>query len=161
MSVSKWKYTPACDGKPCPGDCDSCGWEPEEDELISRKAAIDAVIELCKHYTPTKSVKHPHMDFVIEELKWLPSAEPDIPDKNVGDMISKRAVLDILYLDPGIDEIREEMIKNLPSAESEITHCAECIHWKHSAVRKSYCEVFDWVNTAEDFCSFAERRVNE
>ena len=49
----------------------------------------------------------------------------------------------------------------LPSAQPEITHCAECIHWKHSAARKSYCEVFDWMSKAEDFCSFAERRTDE
>lgn len=54
-----------------------------------------------------------------------------------------------------------DLINGLPSAQPEITHCAECLHWKHSAVRKSYCEVFDWVNTADDFCSFAERRKGE
>ena len=48
-------------------------------DLISRQAAIDAIKELCEHYTPTKSVTyHPHMDFVIEELKALPSAQPEI-----------------------------------------------------------------------------------
>ena len=47
-------------------------------DLISRQAAIDAIKELCEHYTPTKRVTHhPHMDFVIEELKALPSAQPD------------------------------------------------------------------------------------
>ena len=54
-----------------------------------------------------------------------------------------------------------ERLKDLPSGQPEITHCAECIHWKHSDVRKSYCEVFDWVNEAEDFCSFAERRTDD
>lgn len=48
------------------------------DRLISLQAAIDAVKELCEHYTPTKSVKHPHMDFVIEELLNLPSAQPEV-----------------------------------------------------------------------------------
>lgn len=48
------------------------------DDLISRQAAIDAMKELCEHYTPTKSVKHPHINFVIEELKHLPSAQPEI-----------------------------------------------------------------------------------
>ena len=57
--------------------------------------------------------------------------------------------------------IDPDAIRELPSAKPEITHCAECIHWKHSAVRKSYCEVFDWTNTAEDFCSFAERRTDD
>lgn len=29
MSVSLYRWTEACDGKPCPGDCDMC--EVEED----------------------------------------------------------------------------------------------------------------------------------
>ena len=45
-------------------------------DLISRQEALDAIIELCKHYTPTKSVDHPHMDFVLETIKGLPSVEP-------------------------------------------------------------------------------------
>lgn len=48
-------------------------------------------------------------------------------------------------------------LNEVPSAQPQITHCAECIHWKHSDVRKNYCEVFDWTNKAKDFCSFAER----
>lgn len=28
MSVSKWRYTEDCDGRPCPGDCDHCSFEP-------------------------------------------------------------------------------------------------------------------------------------
>lgn len=52
----------------------------------------------------------------------------------------------------------QEVINGLPSAQSEITHCAECAHWKHSTARESYCEVFDWMSKAEDFCSFAERK---
>lgn len=50
-----------------------------------------------------------------------------------------------------------EYIDEVPTIEPEITRCAECIHWKHSAVRENYCEVFDWLSKAEDFCSFAER----
>lgn len=45
--------------------------EPCED-AISRQAAIDAVMDLCKHYTPIKSVNHPHIDFVIEALQDIP-----------------------------------------------------------------------------------------
>lgn len=43
------------------------------DDCISRQSAIEAVRDLCEHYTPTKSVNHPHMDFVIEALLDLPS----------------------------------------------------------------------------------------
>lgn len=64
----------------------------------------------------------------------------------------------VALLDP---EDAVSAIENLPSLQPQITHCAECIHWKHSDVRKSYCEVFDWMSKAEDFCSFAERRTDE
>lgn len=52
------------------------------EDAISREAAIEAVIDLCKYYTPTKSVNHPHMDFVIEELQNLPSVTPQQPCEN-------------------------------------------------------------------------------
>lgn len=99
-------------------------------------------------------------------------------DRTTDDCISRQAAIDELmardkelrninwYDKPyaegecrGIDEALA-IVSNLPSAQPEITHCAECIHWKHSAVRKSYCEVFDWMSKAEDFCSFAERRTD-
>ena len=89
----------------------------------------------------------------------------------MNDLISRQAAIDALAdMHCKSDEdgyvwiIRSDAwarIDALPSAQPEITHCAECLHWKHSAVRKSYCEVFDWVNTADDFCSFAERRKGE
>lgn len=59
-----------------------------------------------------------------------------------------------------INTVRK-LVDSLPAVQPQITHCAECIHWKHSDVRKNYCEVFDWMNTAEDFCSFAERKDTE
>ena len=83
------------------------------------------------------------------------------------DLISRQAAIDATWFEPSytdplnvLTEVRDRL-KALPSAQPEITHCVECLHWKHSAVRKSYCEVFDWVNTADDFCSFAERRKGE
>jgi len=51
-------------------------------------------------------------------------------------------------------------VKKGLSAQPHI-NCAECIHWKHSDVRKNYCEVFDWMNRAEDFCSFAEGKQDD
>ena len=51
-----------------------CSGDMQKDDVIYRQAAIDAAKELCLHYTPTKSVKHPHIDFVVEELERLPSA---------------------------------------------------------------------------------------
>jgi len=63
------------------------------------------------------AAEHRQLAEWLKELKTL--RKQDVPNTNDGDMISKRAVLDILYLDPGIDEIREKMIKELPSAQPE------------------------------------------
>ena len=32
MSCSLYRYTTACDGRPCAGDCDLCDFDPEEQE---------------------------------------------------------------------------------------------------------------------------------
>lgn len=81
------------------------------------------------------------------------------------DLISRRAAIDIVVFEcgkwTGLAKEISKQLKKLPSTQPEITHCAECIHWKHSKARKNYCDVFDWVNKAEDFCSFAERRTDE
>lgn len=53
------------------------------------------------------------------------------------------------------------IIEELPSAEPEIIRCKDCVHWKHSSIRPNYCEVWEWCNQADDFCSFAERREEE
>lgn len=41
MSCSLWNWTPACDSRPCPGDCDLCDYEDEtytvEEPTISYK----------------------------------------------------------------------------------------------------------------------------
>lgn len=32
MSVDLWNWKPICDTRPCPGECDLCGYPDEEDE---------------------------------------------------------------------------------------------------------------------------------
>lgn len=52
MSVSKWKYTPACDGDYCVGDCDLCNKEPEaEEKQMSKYIDQDALCEFARHST--------------------------------------------------------------------------------------------------------------
>ena len=48
------------------------------EDAISRQAAIETIMDLCKYYTPTKSVNHPHMDFVIGALQDLPPINPQM-----------------------------------------------------------------------------------
>lgn len=110
--------------------------------------------------------------WVLGKIGELPAAQPETHDKRTEthacDCVERQAAIDAtlkmfnawyggsLKRD---GEIRARF-SALPSAQPQITHCAECIHWKHSDVRKSYCEVFDWMSKAEDFCSFAERRTD-
>lgn len=37
MSGSLWRWTEECDYRPCPGECDFCSFEPEEDEEEEKK----------------------------------------------------------------------------------------------------------------------------
>ena len=145
-------------------------------DVISRQAAIDALWKVLHDYED-KTEKQFQDSTELDVGDWiqhrifvqnmsdidrkviqdLPSAEPDAPDTNVGDMISKSAVLDILYLDPGIDEIREKMIKNLPSVEPEIIYCKDC---RHNGSFDTDCPI-TWNKTKNDYCSFAERMTDE
>lgn len=38
MSVDKWRWTPICDNRPCPGDCDYCGYDDDEPEEPEEEA---------------------------------------------------------------------------------------------------------------------------
>lgn len=54
----------------------------------------------------------------------------------------------------GIDSA--EVLKTVPSAQPEIIRCKNCKHYDGRP-----CGIVDWYNTADDFCSRAERRTDE
>ena len=63
-------------------------------DFISRQAAIDALdgkIEITGR-TNAEAVKG-YVRLVKDRLERLPSAQPDVPDTNVGDCISRQAVV--------------------------------------------------------------------
>lgn len=47
------------------------------DDLISRRAAIEALNEVSEHYTGGGREWHPHVDFMIRAIEDLPSAQPE------------------------------------------------------------------------------------
>lgn len=47
-------------------------------DLISRKAAIDALKEVSEHYTDKGREWHPHVNFMVQAIEELPSAQPEI-----------------------------------------------------------------------------------
>ena len=59
--------------------------------------------------------------------------------------------------------ILKKVMDVLPSDDVvEVVRCKNCVHWKHRNFDdKHYCDVFDWVNEGNDYCSFAERRDDE
>jgi hypothetical protein len=66
-----------------------------------------------------------HPANLAEELAKLPSAQPDVPDTNVGDMISRQAAIDAVIkrdANCGIDSA--EALRALPSAQRWIP-CSE------------------------------------
>ena len=68
------------------------------DDLISRQAAIS-------HVDDVPYIKeHPNVGLLWKAwIESLPAAQPDVPDTNVGDMVSRQAAVDAL------DEIESEV----------------------------------------------------
>lgn len=69
------------------------------DDLISRQAAIKAICEdgtwlESQGCTEITMAERKQRDADI--LGELPSAEPDVSDINVGDMVSRQAAIDVL-----------------------------------------------------------------
>ena len=50
-------------------------------DLIKRQDAIDALNDVSEHYTERGREWHPHVDFMIQAIEALPSAQQWIPAK--------------------------------------------------------------------------------
>ena len=90
---------------------------------------------------------------MIEQgIKCLPSAQPNLPDTNVGDMISRQDAIDAVKhawakgLEPS------QYIEDLPSVQPEIIRCRDCKYYDPN----DHC--FLQGAGPEDYCSCAERR---
>ena len=64
-------------------------------------------------------------------------------------------------IDRGQEEL-DRICEHCPMNElEEVIPCADCLHYKPLAILENahICEVYNWQSKAEDFCSFAERRM--
>lgn len=52
------------------------------------------------------------------------------------------------------------IVNDMPTT---VVTCKECVHWRRSGQKRfqKYCFKYDQVTTADDFCSFAERKEDE
>ena len=111
------------------------------DELIRKKDALDALMAERKHLLDkgrwgAEHVLTHHGYNVIDEL---PPVQPDVPDTNVGDMISRKVAMEMLMAQNVIMEGSEyhngfnagvnraqEVIRNLPPVQPKQTNCEYC-----------------------------------
>ena len=112
-------------------------------DLISRQAAIDAVMEFMPSLTtPDGSGQFDREIFEAQEmfvdigqaLNELPSAQPEVLTCGEGEL----------------------------SAQSDIVRCEDCRHWKQETFNDGYCIEMDLRMCDADFyCGYAERRTDE
>ena len=120
------------------------------DDTISRQATIDAI---DKRFDNVPMEQTAEILKLRKDLRELPSAQPNVPDTNVGDMISRQAAIDVLrtcydteaitytngkeYID--YDQALD-LMENLPSAQPEITEDDV----------KEYCRKRCWIVVTSD-----------
>ena len=87
----------------------------------------------------------------------------------MNDLISRQAAVDYFVTNVGwhdedgypvedSDELRKiwtDLVNGVPSTQPEIIRCKDCKHYDGRP-----CGIVDWYNTADDFCSKAERRTD-
>ena len=130
------------------------------DDLISRQDAIDATWFEPSYTDPLNVLTE-----VRDRLKALPSAQPDVPDTNVGDTISRQAAIDALmaweegsFWDEECLKHRGEpywvapsdVIEQLPSAQPTI---------EAEPIRRGRWEVVDYEEPRRYGCSACKRLV--
>lgn len=83
-------------------------------DLIDRQAAIDIVVFECGKWTGLAKE-------ISKQLKQLPYAQPDVPDKNVGDMIRRQDAIDAVCMD-GCG-LCKEAIEQIGGGNDRYTDC--------------------------------------
>lgn len=139
------------------------------DSLISRQAAIDA-LERKKDKNAKGDIGGFYNKIIqndIDTLMQLPSAPLNVPDTNVGDIISRQAAIDAVNGMPdcpnGYSDTYDKrqiiaVLEELPSAQPEqpdIIACGDCKYW---ICHDRRCGFWNHSVKPLDWCSYAKRR---
>jgi len=114
-------------------------------DLISRQAAIDAINKAFERVFAWDRTS-PLGDKVLENV---PSAQPDVPDTNVGDCISRQAAINVIDAVFPVDPMKSEYaqgiacgaalaktyVEQLPSAQPEVIP-----HMNYKYLSDYWCE---------------------
>lgn len=97
------------------------------------------------------------LNMAIEALEQEETLQ-NLTKPNKSDLISRQVAIDALNTGWwGVEwdkALATAMLKDLPSAQPEITRCKDCEHWTNDD-----CP-FAWGKVEDAFCSYAERRTD-
>jgi hypothetical protein len=92
----------------------------------------------------------------------------DVPDTNVGDLISRQAAIDAVgdwIYNPEDLRYHKDVINSIPAVQPEIVRCKDCKHWDAEwSVSESgahYCPMVDGNRNSDFYCADAERRIDD
>ena len=158
----------------------------EQDDVISRQVVVDTVHKTILGFfsdeddvmTDTEKTLLSVNKAVCNELAKLPSVHPEVSDTYVGDIISRQDAIDALekvaelypwrvpgdcdsysqYNEAWQDALNraDSEIEALPSAQTEIIRCKECVH----ADIFYHCDYMTTWHDGECFCSHGKRRTD-
>ena len=137
----------------------------------------EAIEILSAYYEMDDDRQNVALDMAISALQ-----AQDVPDTNVGDMISRQAAISELM--EWVDEHKDNsfggclfhwtgikaMLECLPSAQPEIVRCKDCKHvfrYRSEESAKKFGQIYECrrgvlnLPKLNDFCSKAERRNDE
>ena len=88
----------------------------------------------------------------------LPSVQPDVPDTNVGELISRQEAIKAILGEPpevSYPIYYAEKIRELPSVQPEIIRCKDCKHYMQTDTihHRGWCWRWNHFTAIERYCS--------
>lgn len=97
---------------------------------------------------------------ICTAIKELPSAQPDVPDTNVGDMISRQSAINAIEntdceLPPYAWDELTDAIMRTPSANAvDVVRCKDCYHYDEES---EMCSLNNSEFEPTDYCSYGSK----
>lgn len=86
----------------------------------------------------------------------------------MSDLIERQAAIDVMLTaldDDWESDYAKDRMRELPSAQPDITRCKECVNYDtswipHSVQDRYYCITLDSFMPEDGYCNYAERRTD-
>ena len=128
---------------------------------MTNREAINWIINISADIGKSEHRDLWHYEQALYEIRDMLE---DVPDTNVGDLISRQEAIDDLH---GKDPSQiwdtadiEVWVNALPPAQPEIIRCKDCKHNQlPSTSGNANCEIYYGMTDQNGFCHMAERRT--